>query len=115
MARDDAYPFRAAVGDAGGVLVEEVREARLVLHSDLVRRSLIQRRGGSSSGLRSQLSMTTYSGSSDVEERARVLAVVQQRISDDPAVVFVRASTRRCEAERVAYEQYVRSETSREA
>ena len=39
-ASGDTYPFRAAVGDAGGVLVEEVRLAGVVHHRDLARRRL---------------------------------------------------------------------------
>ena len=112
---EGTYPFSAAICEGTEVLVEEVGEARLVLHSDLVRRSLIQKRAGSTSGLTSQLCMATYSGSSDVEERARVLAVVQQRISDDPAVVLVRPSARRRKAERVAYKQTIRRSTFEEA
>ena len=45
---------------------------------------------------------TTYAGRSDVEQRASVLTVVEERVSDDLAVSLVRAAAATREAEGVA-------------
>ena len=49
------------------------------------------------------MTSSTHPGRGDVEERANVLLVVEDRIGDDRAVALVRASARGVEAERVAY------------